>query len=112
MIFGNDKPIEKNHIFENNNLEKLKFNQRKENLTDISKENISFKNDDSIIFKGKEFKSFSRFNNYKTKDKSERIIYKCIYNRKNEKLRIETNQKSFCNATIVCKINPLTKAKQ
>ena len=112
LIFGNDKPIEKNHFFENNNLEKLKFNQRKENLTDISKENISFKNDDSIIFNGKEFKSFSRFNNYKTKDKSERIIYKCIYNRKNEKLRIETNQKSFCNATIECKINPLTQAKQ
>ena len=68
LIFENDKPIEKNHIFENNNIEKLNFNQRKENLTDIYKEKISFKNDGSIILNGKEFKIFSRFNYYKTKE--------------------------------------------
>ena len=58
------------------------------------------------------FKKFSRYNKYKTKDNLNRIIYKCINTRKNEKLRIETKQKSFCNATIECIINPLDQKNQ
>ena len=46
------------------------------------------------------------------KDNNNRIIYKCIYKWKNEKLRIETNQKHFCNATIECKINQVNQNKQ
>ena len=75
-------------------------------------DNIEIKKDDTIFFNSKEFKIFSRYNKYKSKDNNNRIIYKGIDNRKNEKLRIETNQKSSFNSTIECKINQINQSKQ
>ena len=75
-------------------------------------DNIQIKKDDTIIFNGKEFKIFSGYNKYKSKDNNNRIIYKCINNSKNEKLRIETNQKYFFNPTKECKINKVNQSKQ
>ena len=37
---------------------------------------------------------------YKKEDKISRLIFKCIYHRKDEKLRIELKKPTFCNATI------------
>ena len=55
---------------------------------------------DSIIFDGKEYRSYSRYNYYNNKRKINKIIYKCINIRKDEKFRKDTNQNAFCNATI------------
>ena len=33
-------------------------------------------------------------------EKIKKIIYKCIFNRHEEKFRISTNQTTFCNATL------------
>ena len=56
--------------------------------------------DNSIYFKGKEFKKYSRYNIYNSKRKLKKIIYKCVNNRKDDRIRRATNQQTFCNATI------------
>ena len=41
-------------------------------------------------------KNFPKVNAYNEKRKIKKIVYKCQYWRKDEKLRIETEQTSFC----------------
>ena len=53
-----------------------------------------------FFFEGKEFKKYSRYNIYNSKRKIKKIIYKCINNRKDDRIRRATNQPAFCNATI------------
>ena len=65
---------------------------------------------DLIIFDGKEYKNFPSANKYNNKRKIKKIIYKCKYWRKDEKLRSELNQKPFCEATIEY-IEPQQKLK-
>ena len=54
----------------------------------------------SIIFDGKEYRRYSRYNYYNNKRKINKIIYKCINIRKDQKFRKDTNQNAFCNSTI------------
>ena len=45
---------------------------------------------------------FNRENKYLRKDKIKRKFYKCIYYRRNQKIKKElTNSTSFCNSTII-----------
>ena len=62
--------------------------------------NLLKKVDDSIFFEGKEFKKYSRFNYYNDKRKIKKIIYKCINNRKDDRIRRATGNQPFCNGTI------------
>jgi len=70
------------------------------NSNQIIEKNIESTNADSFIFNGKMFKKYYRDNKYKKEDKISRLIYKCIYHRKDEKIRIELKKSYFCNATI------------
>ena len=67
--------------------------------SEISNSKIT-KFDDIIIYNGKEYRSFSRYNRYNSKRKTKKIIYKCINIRKDENFRRNTNQPVFCNGTI------------
>ena len=67
-------------------------------LTQNSK--LKIYSQDLITYDGKEFKKFPKLNAYNQKRKIKKIVYKCQYRRKDEKLRIETNQKPFCEDTI------------
>ena len=69
------------------------------NKTEIGS-NIKEISKDMILFNGKLFKNYNRINRYNNKRKIKKIIYKCINIRKEEKLRNDTNQPKFCNATI------------
>ena len=84
----------------------------KNNTNEIIESYINEIYEDQIIFNGKEFKKYSRNNTYQKKDNPERVIYKCVNCRKDEKIRIETNQKAFCNATIECQFNKVSKKKK
>ena len=67
-----------------------------------SSEKKKVKSDDNyLMFRGKMFKASKRNSKYIKKDNIKRIIYKCIYNRHEEKLRAQMKEKSFCNATII-----------
>ena len=55
---------------------------------------------DSIFFEGKEFKKYSRFIYYNEKRKIKKIIYKCINNRKDDRIRRATGKQPLCNTTI------------
>ena len=70
------------------------------NSNQILENNIEKLTLDSFIFNGKSFKKYYRDNKYQKEDKILRTVYKCIYHRKDEKLRLQLNQSSFCNATI------------
>ena len=72
----------------NNELFQKNFNQILEN-------NIEKLMLDSFIFNGKRFKKYYRDNKYQKEDKILRTVYKCIYHRKDEKLRLQLNQSSF-----------------
>ena len=90
----NEKPKEE----ENKKLRKINlfFN----NTNEIYENKIEKKTEDSFIFDGKLFKKNIKLSNYMRKDNIKRNIYKCEYNRHEEKLRQELKKKSFCNATI------------
>ena len=62
--------------------------------------NINLKDDNTLIFNGKEYKNYSRINKYNKKRKIKKIIYKCINLRKDERIRISSNLPLFCNSTI------------
>lgn len=104
-IKSKEKPIlmeTLNHkkLLVNNNTNKTELNYKTElNKEEIDDKIISGKND-SIFFEGKEFKKYSRYNIYNSKRKIKKIIYKCINNRKDDRIRRATNQPTFCNATI------------
>ena len=70
------------------------------NSNQILENNIEKLTLDSFNFNGKSFKKYYRDNKYQKEDKILRTVYKCIYHRKDEKLRLQLNQSSFCNATI------------
>jgi len=56
-------------------------NKRKNNNFEIVDDEIT-KCKDSIIFNGKECRSYSRYNYYNNKRKINKIVYKCINIRK------------------------------
>jgi len=68
----------------------------------IQKKNIlNFENNDKfILFINRKFVATARFNRYKKLNGIKWIIFKCINHRKNEHIRIEYKNKSFCNSTI------------
>ena len=68
-----------------------------ENINESTLKEVS---KDTILYQGKQFKNFAIVNKYNEKRKIKKIIYKCQYLRKDEKLRKETNQPTFCQATI------------
>ena len=70
------------------------------NTNEILDNKIEKKNEDSFIFNGKLFKKNIKLSNYIRKDKIKRYIYKCEFNRHDEKLRQQLKIKCFCNATI------------
>ena len=72
----------------------------KENSNIIKEEYIEKLKNDNIIFNGKTFLINKKGTEYKNKKNIKRIIYKCANNRHDEKLRQQTKQKTFCNATI------------
>lgn len=53
-----------------------------------------------IKFDGRDFIYYPRINKYNDKRKIKKVIYKCKNLRKDEKIRKETNQKNFCDATL------------
>ena len=53
-----------------------------------------------IIYNGKEFINIKKFNKNYEKRKIKKIVYKSKNNSKDEKLRISTNQKPLCEATL------------
>ena len=53
------------------------------------------KNEDSFIFNGKLFKKNIKLSNYIRKDKIKRYIYKCEFNRHDEKLRQQLKKNVF-----------------
>ena len=93
---------DKNDKFKKKNTISTKYNK------EINQKNINFEIDntgitkynDSIIFEGKEFRSYSRYNIYNSKRKIKKTIFKCINIRRDEQFRRDTNQTVFCNATI------------
>ena len=76
----------------------------KENLTTIANEilenQLENKSESSFIFNGKLFKINKKDSEYIKKDNIKRLVYKCAYNRHEEKLRQELKQKAFGNRTI------------
>ena len=70
----------------------------KENTKLIPEKDIT-KIDETIIFNGREYKYYSRYNKYYNTRKK-KLIYKCVNIRKNERIIMETNQSLFCKATI------------
>ena len=111
---SNNKIIVKNEELDSVN-QKNKLGQVKEHTTEkiiktANKEEINEKESDIndiieiitknlIKFNGKDFKNYQKVNKYNNKRKK-KVIYKCKNYRKDEKLRIETNQKRFCDATL------------
>ena len=93
---------------EMNSQNKLENNETKEHLSfnieslvnkDII-EKILLSNDNIIIFNGMKFQTNNRINYYNIKNKKNKIIYKCIFNRHLEKERIANKHNCFCPATI------------
>ena len=102
------KKMKENKIIEKDNQTEI-FNQKnikKEedlllpNSNIIQEKYIKNNKLDSFIFDGKLFKRHTKLSNYIRKDYIKRNIYKCEYNRHEEKLRQQLKKKAFCNATI------------
>ena len=94
IIDSNTVIKEKDSLIETNN------NNNLNQLDSSNNANIIKNNEDQIIYNGRVFKNIKKFNNYNSKRKIKKIIYKCKNNRKEEKFRIETKQKPFCEATL------------
>ena len=94
-----------NTNFENPTIRKINvYNNKIDNtilkLNENLESEINSINDDSFIFDGKIFKKSNNYSKYTKKNNIKRDIYKCKYNRHEEKFRKEMKLKSFCNATI------------
>ena len=60
------------------------------------------KNNDSFVFDGKFFKYYNRENKFLRKDKIKRKIYKCVYYRRNQKIKKKSsNSTSICKSTMI-----------
>ena len=84
------------NIKENNSNDKIGSTE----ITKMIPEKDITKIDETIIFNGREYKYYSRYNKYYNTRKIKKLIYKCVNIRKNERIILETNQSLFCNATI------------
>jgi len=104
----NSKNIDHNYNEINSNKENttLKTEKNKIVIPKIRKKNeilndeLNFLTSDTFLFNGKPFRKNNNATKYITKDKIKREIYKCKYNRHEEKLRKSLKKKCFCNATI------------
>ena len=67
---------------------------------EIFNHEMNFLTSETFLFNGKTFRKNIKATKYIPKDKIKREIYKCKYNRHEEKLRQSLKKKSFCNATI------------
>ena len=83
-----------------NSINKYKNEEILVNNENINESKLREVSKNTILYQGKQFKNFSAINKYNNKRKIKKIIYKCQYLRKDEKLRKETNQPPFCQATI------------
>ena len=105
-INNNRKELEKNieiakkEIQKENNNKGLIINNSDNEKQEILEALLEDKSEESFIFNGKLFKINKKNSRYINKDNIKRIIYKCSYNRHEEKFRQSLSQKSFCNATI------------
>jgi len=54
----------------------------------------------SIIFNGREYKYYSRYNKYYNTQNIKKLIYKCINIRKNERIKSQTSQSIFAMAQL------------
>ena len=98
IICNNNYDIIKDNI-ENSKMNKISLLYK--NSNQVIEKNIKLINVDSFIFNGKTFKKYYRDNKYKKEDRISRLIFKCIYHRKDEKIRIELKKSYFCNVTII-----------
>ena len=89
----NETILNTNENNESNNKNNISLLNK--NSNQIIDKNIDFINSDSFLFNGKTFIKYYKDNKYKNKDKISRLIFKCIYQRKNEKLRIELKKQIF-----------------
>jgi len=76
------------------------------NSSEILEHNIKLITDGTIVFNGKEFNKTSRLNKYNRINKKDIIYY-----RREEKIRIQTKQGQFCNATIQSILKPNSNGK-
>ena len=83
----NNEKLDGNNIIEEDSLNKTNKIEMKTNNVKEIEDNLLKKQEDSIFFEGKEFKKYSRFNYYNEKRKIKKIIYKCINNRKDDRIR-------------------------
>ena len=89
---------ENNNQINKENQKAIFINKNKRDISEYIKIDGDF-----IIFQGFKFKATNRINNYKNNNNSNKI-YKCIYNRHQEKERIKNKSGAFCNATISVEI--------
>ena len=66
----------------------------------INNNELDIINEDNVVYDSRIFINIKKFNKNYEKRKIKKIIYKCKNNRKDEKLRLETKQNPFCEATL------------
>ena len=71
-----------------------------DNTNEINEDKIEKLNEENIVFNGKTFTINKKNTKYIKKNNIKRIVYKCIYQRHDEKIRQELHTKAFCDATI------------
>ena len=96
----NNEKLDENNLIEEDSLKKSIKEVKEIYKAEEIEENLLKKVDDSIFFEGKEFKKYSRFNYYNDKRKIKKIIYKCINNRKDDRIKRATGNQPFCNGNI------------
>ena len=89
---ANNEKLDENNLIEEDSLKKSIKEVKEIYKAEEIEENLLKKVDDSIFFEGKEFKKYSRFNYYNDKRKIKKIIYKCINNRKDDRIRKATGK--------------------
>ena len=99
LDIGKNKTDLQNDQLIGTNLIKNNKEDTKENPSNTN-DNIKIFTNNLIQFNGMEYKNYQKVNKYNKKRKIKKVIYKCKNYRKDEKLRIETNQKRFCDDTL------------
>ena len=66
----------------------------------INNNELDIINEDNVVYDSRVFINIKKLNKNYDKRKIKKIIYKCKNNRKDEKLRLETKQNPFCEATL------------
>ena len=101
ILTSNKKLMEK----ENKNVEIKKsiiteINNFDSKKSFIKTHELDIDGEDRVVYNSRVFINIKKFNKNYDKRKIKKIIYKCKNNRKDEKLRLETKQNPFCEATL------------